>query len=46
MELVKQEDYPFKKFKVSKLHQETVKRALSKDEILAVINYQTKGKDF
>lgn len=46
MELVKQEDYPFKKFKVSKLHQETVKRALSKDEILAVINYPTKGKDF
>ncbi len=36
MELVKQEDYPFKKFKVSKLHQETAKRALSKDEILAV----------
>ena len=46
MELVKQEDYPFKKFKVSKLHQETAKRALSKDEILAVINYPTEGKDF
>ena len=46
MEFVKQEDYPFKKFKVSKLHQETAKRALSKDEILAVINYPTKGKDF
>ena len=46
MELVKQEDYPLKKFKVSKLHQETAKRALSKDEILAVINYPTKGKDF
>ena len=45
MELVKQEGYPFKKFKVSKLHQETVKRALSKDEILAVINYPTDGKD-
>ena len=46
MELVKQEDYPFKKFKVSKLHQETAKRALSKEEILAVINYPTEGKDF
>ena len=46
MELVKQEDYPFKKFKVSKLHQETAKRALSKDEILAVINYPVEGKDF
>ena len=46
MEFVKQEDYPFKKFKVSKLHQETAKRALSKDEILAVINYPTEGKDF
>ena len=46
MELVKQEDYPFKKFKVSKLHQETAKRALSKDEILAVINYPTKDRDF
>lgn len=46
MELVKQEDYPFKKFKVAKLHQETAKRALSKDEILAVTNYPTDGKDF
>ena len=46
MELVRQEDYPFKKFKVSKLHQETAKRALSKDEILAVINYPVEGKDF
>ena len=46
MELVRQEDYPFKKFKVSKLHQETAKRALSKTEILAVINYPTECKDF
>ena len=46
MELVRQEDYPFKKFKVSKLHQETAKRALSKAEILAVINYPTECKDF
>lgn len=46
MELVRQEDYPFKKFKVSKLHQETAKRALSKAEILAVMNYPTDDKDF
>lgn len=46
MELVKSENYPFKKFKVSKLHQETVKRALSKGEILTVIDYPTAGKDF
>lgn len=46
MELTKQEDYPFKKFNVSKLHQETAKRALTKEEIQAVINYPTTGKDF
>ncbi len=46
MELVKPECYPFKKFKVSKIHQETAKRALSKTEIQAVINYPTEGKDF
>ena len=46
MELVKSENYPFKKFKVSKLHQETAKRALSKGEILTVIDYPTDGKDF
>ncbi len=45
-ELVKSENYPFKKFKVSKLYQETVKRALSKGEILTVIDYPTAGKDF
>ena len=46
MELVKQENYPFRKFKISKLHQETAKRALTKEEIQAVINYPTTGKDF
>ena len=46
MELVKPEFYPFKKFKVSKLHQETAKRALNKAEIHAVINYPTEGRDF
>ena len=46
LELVKSENYPFKKFKVSKLYQETVKRALSKGEILTVTDYPTAGKDF
>ena len=46
MELAKQEDYPFRKFSVSRLGQETAKRALAKEEILAVINYPTTGKDF
>jgi len=46
MELVKQENYPFRKFKISKLHQETAKRALTKEEIQTTINYPTEGKDF
>ena len=46
MELVKPENYPFKKFKVSKLHQDTAKRALTKEEILSVVNYNITGKDF
>lgn len=46
MELVKQESYPFRKFKVSKLYQETVKRALTKEEVQTVINYPTAGTDF
>ena len=46
MELVKSENYPCKEFEVSKLYQETVKRALSKGEILTVVNYPTAGKDF
>jgi len=45
-EIVKHEHYPFKKFKVSKLHQETTKRAINKEDVLAVINYPTIGKDF
>ena len=46
MELVKQEDYPFRKFNVSKLHEETAKRALTKEEVKAVINYPVAGKDY
>ena len=46
MGFTKQEDNPFRKFKVSRLHQETVKRALTKEEIHSVINYPVNGKDF
>ena len=46
MELVKSENYPFKKFKVSKLYQDTAKRALSKEEVLSIINYPIIGTDY
>ena len=45
-EIVKPEYYPFNKFKVSKLHQSTVKRAITKEEIQRVINYPISEKDF
>ena len=35
----KEEDYPFKKYKVSKLDTKTQKRAISKEEMLKIINY-------
>ncbi|NDW19206.1 site-specific integrase [Dysgonomonas sp. 216] len=35
---VKPDYYPFKKFKVSKLHKATIKRAISKEEIVKIIN--------
>jgi len=43
--VVKAEHYPFKRYKVSKLHQETVKRAITKAEINAVIDYDVIDKD-
>ena len=36
--------YPFKKFKVSKLHQETAKRALTKNEVEQVLNYKSSDR--
>jgi len=36
---VKAENYPFKKFKVAKLSEETIKRALSKKDINKVLQY-------
>ena len=37
--IVKAEHYPFDDYNVSKLKQETVKRSMSKDEIISVITY-------
>ena len=37
---VKSECYPFRSYKVSKLRQDTAKRALSKNDVLNIINYQ------
>lgn len=42
--IVKEEHYPFKEFRVSRLHKETAKRAVRKDDVLALINYRTYGK--
>lgn len=44
MDAVSSELYPFKKYKVSKLHQETSKRALSRDDVERVINYSTSDR--
>lgn len=43
---VKAEYYPFKNYKVSKLHSVTAKRAITKNNVTAVINYSYKNKDF
>jgi site-specific recombinase XerD len=42
--IVKSEHYPFKTYKVSKLHKETIKRAIPKESIKAIINYKTEDK--
>ena len=46
MRIVKSELYPFKKYKVSKLHQNTIKRAISKKEIQSVIHYKSDKYNF
>lgn len=43
-EIVKLEHYPFRQYKVSKLHEETVKRSITKIDIERIINYQAKGE--
>lgn len=44
--IIKKEYYPFTSYKVSRLHKETVKRAIQKNEIKAILNYPIEGKDF
>ncbi len=39
--IVKAEHYPFNDYNVSKLKQETVKRSISKNDILSIINYSS-----
>ena len=43
--IVRQEYYPFKAYKVSKLHEETIKRALVKSDLDRIISY-TPSSDF
>lgn len=42
----KMEQYPFKSYKVGKLHAETPKRAISKTEVKAVMDFPCEGRDF
>ena len=42
--IVKSEHYPFKTYKVAKLHMETIKRAISKHDIKKIIDYKTKDE--
>ena len=44
--LVKADCYPFKKYKVSKLHKETAKRAITKEQVKPVIDYDVSGARF
>ena len=41
---VSQDCYPFKKFKVSRLHEETVKRSLSKADVERVLAYKSTNR--
>ena len=43
--IVKQEYYPFRTYKVSKLHEDTAKRAITKLDIEKVVNYKS-SKDY
>lgn len=43
---VKPDYYPFKSYKVSKLHSVTAKRAITKDDVTTVINYDYTNKGF
>lgn len=43
-DIVKAEHYPFKKYKISKLNQETAKRALSKEDVSRILKYRSTNK--
>lgn len=43
--IAKEEHYPFKDYNVSKLKQETIKRSISKKDIISVINYSHDNND-
>lgn len=43
--IVKQDYYPFKAYKVSKLHEETIKRAITKEDLKNIIDYKTNGSN-
>ena len=42
--LVKADHYPFDTYKVSKLHKETVKRSISKEDVSRVLGYQSSNR--
>ena len=42
--LVKAENYPFKKYKVSHLQEETIKRSLSKQDIERILTYKSNNR--
>lgn len=44
--IINAECYPFRNFKVSRLHQNTAKRSITKEQIFAVINYQVSPQQF
>lgn len=41
---VSQDCYPFKKFKVARLHQDTIKRALTKTDIERILSYKSTNR--
>lgn len=44
MKLITTDSYPFRAYKVAKVSQQTAKRALSKEDIVNIINYKGKSK--
>ena len=42
--MLKREAYPFDIYKVSKLHEETAKRAISKQDVKEIVNYKARRK--